>query len=87
VNEEMHVDIIHLILEATRRKYPEKWRTNDWFLLHENAAVRRSVLIKDFLAKNNVITLEHPPHSPNLASADLFSVPSTEINIAGTALL
>jgi hypothetical protein len=41
----------------------------------------------DFLAKNKVTTLEHPPHSLDLASADLFSVPSTEINIEGTALL
>jgi len=60
---------------------------NHWFLLHENAALHRSVLVKNFLAKNNVTTMEHPSYSPGLASADLFSVPSTEINIQGRALL
>jgi hypothetical protein len=49
--------------------------------------VNRSVLVKDYLAKNKVTTLEHPPHFLNLALADLFPVPSTEINIEGTALL
>jgi hypothetical protein len=41
--------------------------------------------IKNFLAKNNETTLEHPPYSPNLGPADL-PVPSTEISIEGTAL-
>jgi hypothetical protein len=27
-------------------------------------------LVKDFLAKNNVTTLQNPPYSPDLASAD-----------------
>jgi len=87
VNREMHIDILHCLWEAARRKHPEKWKTSNWLLLHENAAAHRSVLVKDFLAKNSVTTLERTPHSPDLASADLFSVPSTEINIEGTALL
>jgi len=41
-----------------------------WFLLHDNAPAHRSVLVKDFLAKNNVTTLQHPPHSPDLAPTD-----------------
>jgi hypothetical protein len=42
----------------------EKWRTNSWFLLHDSAPAHRSVLVNDFLAKNNVTTLEHPLYSP-----------------------
>jgi hypothetical protein len=87
VNKEMHIDILHRLWDAARRKHPEKWRTKDWLLLHENAAAYRSVLAKDFLAKNNVTRLERPPRSPDLASADLFSTPSTEINIEGTVRL
>jgi transposase len=32
-------------------------------------------LVKDYVAQNNVTTLEHPPYSPDLAAADfcLFS--------------
>jgi transposase len=48
------------------------WRTNSWFLLHNNAPAHQSVLVKNFLAKNNVKTLEHPTFSPDLASADFF---------------
>jgi hypothetical protein len=29
-------------------------------------------LVKDFLAKNNVTTLEHTPYSPDLAAADFY---------------
>ena len=43
--------------DAARRKRSEKLRTNSWFLLHDNAPAHRSVLIKDFPAKNNVTTL------------------------------
>jgi histone-lysine N-methyltransferase SETMAR len=57
---------------AVRRKRPENLRTNSWFLLHYNAPAHRSVLVKDFLAKNNVTTLEHPPNSPDLAVTDIY---------------
>ena len=44
-----------------------------WFLLHDNAPVHRSVSVKDFSAKNNVTTMERPPYSPDLASADFYT--------------
>jgi len=34
-----------------------------------------SVLVKDFLAKDNVETLEHPPYSSDLAPADFYFFP------------
>jgi hypothetical protein len=36
---------------------PEKWRTNSWFNLNDNAPAHGSVLVKDFIAKINVTTL------------------------------
>ena len=63
----MHADIPR---GAVRSKRPEKWRTNCWFLLHDNAPAHRLVSVKDFLAKNNVTTLEHPPYSTDLAPTD-----------------
>jgi hypothetical protein len=77
----MPINILHRFWDAARRKRHEKSKTNGWFLLHEKAPAFRSVLVKDFLAKNNVTTLGHSPLSPDRAPADLFSVPSTEINI------
>jgi len=65
----MYSDILRHPMDAVRRKRPKKWRTNSWFLLHHNAPAHRSVLVKDFLAKNNVTTLEHPPYSPDVTAA------------------
>jgi hypothetical protein len=31
-------------------------------------------LVKDFLAKNNVTKLEHPPYSPDLAAAGFYLI-------------
>jgi hypothetical protein len=59
----MHIDILYRLCDAVRRKRPEKWRTISWFLLHNNAPGHRSVLFKDFLAKNTMTTLEHLPYS------------------------
>ena len=56
----MYIDILRRLRDAVRRKRPAYWITNSWFLLHDNAPTHRSVLVKDFLAKNNVTTLEHP---------------------------
>jgi hypothetical protein len=67
---------------VVRRKRLEKWRNNRWFLIHHNAPAHRPVSVKDFLAKNNVTTPEHPIL---LAPAEFF--PLTEIRIEGTALL
>jgi histone-lysine N-methyltransferase SETMAR len=63
----------------SERNAPEKCRTNSWLLLHDNAPAHRTVVVKNFLAKNNVTTLEHPPYSPDLAPAHfhlLFSLKS-----------
>jgi len=68
------------------RKNPEKWRTNIWFLLHDNAPAHRSVLAKDDLAKYNLTTLENPQHSPDLAAADFHLFPLTKWVLKGRCL-
>ena len=70
-------------LGCDQKKIPQKWRTNIRFLLHDNAPARRSVFAMDFLAKNNVTTLQHP--WPGCSW--FFPVTSTEIGIEKTALL
>jgi hypothetical protein len=62
----LYIDTLPLPRGAVRRKRPENWRTNSWFLIHNNAPAHRSALAKDFLAKNNVTMLEHPPYSFDL---------------------
>jgi hypothetical protein len=83
VNKEMYIDILRRLRDAVRRKRPEKWRTNSWFLLHENALAHRSVLVTDFLAKSNVTTLEHLL----TGSSRCLPVPWTEFSVERMALL
>ena len=74
LNKERYFDMICRFRDAVRRKSSEMWRTNSLFPLHDNAPAHRSVLFKDFLAKNNVTTLEPPPppHTPDLAPAGFY---------------
>jgi hypothetical protein len=65
-------ELVFRLRFAVRRIRPEIWTTNWWFLLHDNAPAHRSVLVKDFLAKNKATTLEHPPCSTDLAAADSY---------------
>jgi len=43
-------------------------------------------LVKDFLAQNNVTTLQHPPYSPDLALADLYLFPRLKSALKGQRL-
>jgi transposase len=69
-NKEMYRDFLHRLRKAVKRKLLEIWRVNSRFLLYDNAPAHRSVLVKDFLARNNVTTLEHPKYSSELTAAD-----------------
>ena len=71
----MYTDILCRLRDAVRRKRPEKWRTISGFLLLDNAPAHRQVFVKDLSSKNNVPTLEHCPHSPDLAAADFYLFP------------
>jgi len=75
LNKEMFIDILRRLRDAVTRKRPEKWRTNSYCLLHYNTPEYLSVSVKDFLAKNNVTTLEHPPYSPDMAPPDFYLFP------------
>jgi transposase len=75
VNEEMCIDIPRRLRDAVRSKRHEKWRINCWFLFHDNAPAHRSVLGKDFSARNKVTTVKHPPYSPHLTPADFYLFP------------
>jgi transposase len=78
----MYIDIRRL-RDAVRRQRPEMGRTNSWFLPHYNAPAHRSVLVTDFLSKNNVTTLEHPPYSPDLAPGDFYVFPPLKSVLKG----
>jgi len=79
----MHNDILRRLRDAVRRKRPEKWRVNSWFLFHDNAPAYRLLLAKNFLTKNNVTTLENPPYSSGLAPGDFYLFPPLKSTLKG----
>ena len=82
----MYYDILRLLRDAVRWKRRGKWKTRIWFLLHDNAPAHRSVLVRNSLAKDTVITLEHP-HNLLTCSSWFLPVPCTEISVEVPALL
>jgi transposase len=43
-----------------------------WMLHHDNAPAHSSLLIREFIAKNETTVVPQPPYSPDLAPADFF---------------
>jgi hypothetical protein len=82
VHKEIYSDIIHHLRDAVRRKHSQKWRANNWFFLHNNASAHQSVMVKAYLAKNNVTTLEHPLCSP----ADFYLFPQPKSVFKGQCI-
>ncbi|GBN04599.1 hypothetical protein AVEN_148590-1 [Araneus ventricosus] len=83
VNKELYLEILERLRDAIRRKRSEKWATNDWFLLHDNAPPHRALIVKKYLARHSVTTLEHSPYSPYLAPADFYLFPPLKLKLKG----
>ena len=83
VNQTYYLEVLRRLRDAVRRKRPEKWRRNSWFLHHDNAPAHRALSIREFLAKHNIPTVDHPPYSPDLAPADFFLFPKLKKSLKG----
>ena len=54
-----------------------------WSLLHDNAPSHTSLIVRQFLARNYVCVLNHPPYSSDLAPCDLFLFPKLKLKLKG----
>jgi len=72
----MYINVISHLGNAVKRQLPENG--DSLFPLHDNAPAHRLDLVKDFVRKNNVETLEHPPYSHHLATSDFYVFPWTK---------
>jgi transposase len=86
VNKEIYVDIFLRLKDAVRGNRTEKMENQQLFLLHDNAPAHRSILVKDFLSKNSVTTLEHPPNNPDLGPATFYLFPRQKPALKGRRL-
>ncbi|KAJ4439216.1 hypothetical protein ANN_07335 [Periplaneta americana] len=83
VTKELYVETLCRLWDAVRRKRPEKWVENNWFLMHDNAPAHRAIIVKNFLARHNITALDHPPYSPDLSPPDYFLFPRLKSHLKG----
>uniref|UniRef100_A0A2S2Q787 Mariner Mos1 transposase n=1 Tax=Sipha flava TaxID=143950 RepID=A0A2S2Q787_9HEMI len=73
VNQVFYKDVLIRLQERIRKKRPEKWRSEIWYLHHDNAPTHSALSIREFLAEKKIPAVPHPPYSPDLAPYDFFS--------------
>lgn len=84
VNKEYYLGVMRRLREAIRQKRPQLWQNKSWILHHDNAPSHNAHLIRDFLAKNNTITIQQPANSPDLAPCDFFLFDRVKKPLRGT---
>lgn len=84
VNSDFYIDVLRRFREKLRKKRPEMWKSGDWILQHDGASSHVSAKTRDYMEKNKVNTLPHPPYSPDLAPCDFFLFPTLKKNLSGT---
>ena len=72
VNQVYYKEVFTNLREQVRRRGPEMWKNGSWALQQDNAPAHNALSIKTILKKHKITMLQHPPHSPDLASCDLF---------------
>jgi len=67
--EKFYCEVLRGLRENVRRKPPEMWKNGEWLLHHDNVPTHTSLVVREFLTRNNMITVPHPAYSPDLAPA------------------
>ncbi|UYV84128.1 hypothetical protein LAZ67_X001276 [Cordylochernes scorpioides] len=83
VNKEYYLQVMRNLREAIRQKRPDLWKNKNWLLHHDNAPAHTSLLVRDFLAKNNTLMMPQSPYFPDLAPCDFFLFPKLKRPIKG----
>jgi len=81
VNADFYCNVLRRLRENVRRKRPQKWQ-NQLIIHHDNAPTHRFFEVSQFLAKNSMTGVPHPPYSPDLAPCD-FPFPHAEASDEG----
>jgi hypothetical protein len=59
---------------------------DSWFLLHNNAPVHSTLIVKRFLANSGAVLISHPTYLPNLALKEFFIFAKAKISLKGRKL-
>ena len=83
VNKEYYLQVQRPLRETIRKKRPDLRKNNSWLLHHDNAPAHTSLLVREFLAKNNTVTMPQPPYSRDMAPCDFFLFPKIKRTLKG----
>ena len=72
VNKAYYLGVMRRLREAIRKKRPDLWKENTWFLHHDNAPSHTALILRDFFAKNSTHIVPQPAYSPDLAPCDFW---------------
>jgi hypothetical protein len=83
MNETVYVTVLQRLRDAVRRKRPHKWSSGTWLLHHDNGPRHATLSVREFLAKQSIPVVPHPPYLPDLASCDFFLFPKLRSTLKG----
>jgi histone-lysine N-methyltransferase SETMAR len=83
VNKKFYCEVLRRLRENIRRKRTDLWQAKNWILHDDNALCHQALLVHEFLANHNMLSLLHPPYSPDLAPADFFLFPKMKMQLKG----
>jgi histone-lysine N-methyltransferase SETMAR len=78
VNQHCCLEILARLHEAVRRRRPDAWNFH-----HDNALAHDALAVQEFLVKQSIMKLDHPPYSPALASCDFWPFPKLKTALKG----
>jgi hypothetical protein len=82
VSDKLYCEDLKQLTDGIRRKPPDKWKNNNWFLHHDKAPAHTSLVVRQFLTSKN-ITVIPTPYSPDLTPCDIFIFPRMKLRIKG----
>ncbi|XP_025268578.1 histone-lysine N-methyltransferase SETMAR-like [Camponotus floridanus] len=83
VTGDYYLEVLKRLMGRIRRIRPEYQDPESWSLLHDNAPSHNSLIVRKFLARNQVCVLNHPPYSPDLAPCDFSLFPKLKLKLKG----
>jgi hypothetical protein len=81
VNADFYCDVLRRLRENVWRKRPQKWQNQNLIIHHDNAPAHRSFKVSQFLAKNNMTVIPHPPNSLEQVPCDFSLFPKLKLRM------
>jgi histone-lysine N-methyltransferase SETMAR len=82
VNQHCYLEVLTRLRECVRKKRPRLW-PGKWILHHDNSPAHDVLRVREFLAKNSITKMDHPPYSPELAPCDFWLFPKLKNALKG----